>query len=192
MMSILKMFVNDLPLIGAVLVFSIIFFSVATLFIDVPQQFVDTIRDEVKKMESIARETNFLAILLAIFSNNAQVNIMISIPFLNIVMYPTMILSTAWALRVYVGLQSSKANIFNDLVYFLALLFLMPHFYIEFFSYSLSLVASMKLAISMLKKEINKEKVRYFLFLVVFSMALLFIAAFIEATLMRVLASSSL
>ncbi|MDK6028359.1 stage II sporulation protein M [Ignisphaera sp. 4213-co] len=191
-MSILKMFVNDLPLIGAVLVFSIIFFSVATLFIDVPQQFVDTIRDEVKKMESIARETNFLAILLAIFSNNAQVNIMISIPFLNIVMYPTMILSTAWALRVYVGLQSSKANIFNDLVYFLALLFLMPHFYIEFFSYSLSLVASMKLAISMLKKEINKEKVRYFLFLVVFSMALLFIAAFIEATLMRVLASSSL
>ncbi|MEL9939947.1 MAG: stage II sporulation protein M [Ignisphaera sp.] len=184
-MGILSYFANDLPIIGAVLVATIIFFSIAVLFIDVPPQLVDALRDEIKRMEGIANISSLGEITLAIFSNNAQVNVMLAIPVLNIIVYPMMLLSTAWALRIAVEMQLTTVGIggvdlFTALATALAILLISPHTYIEFLSYSITFVASSKLMIYMFKRNIDKERVKYYLFLVAVSMAILFIAALIE------------
>lgn len=184
-MGVLSSFANDLPLIGAVLVATIIFFSIAVLFIAIPPQLRDALRDEIERMKSVVSSSSLGELVIAIFINNARANTMLAIPILNIIVYPSMLLSTAWALRIDVEMQLTSigmggVDLFTALAAALATLFILPHTYIEFLSYSITFVASSKLMIYMFKRNIDKERVKYYLFLVAVSMAILFIAALIE------------
>ena len=184
-MGVLSSFANDLPLIGAVLVATIIFFSIAVLFIAIPPQLRDALRDEIERMKSVISSSSLGELVIAIFINNARANTMLAIPILNIIVYPSMLLSTAWALRIDVEMQLTSigmggVDLFTALAAALATLFILPHTYIEFLSYSITFVASSKLMIYMFKRNIDKERVKYYLFLVAVSMAILFIAALIE------------
>jgi uncharacterized membrane protein SpoIIM required for sporulation len=191
-MNLLSKLMRDLPLFFAVALLTLLLLSLIALYIPPPNEFIAELRQATEELRKITNITTASVLAMTIFLNNARVNTLLAIPFLSIVMYPAMLFSTAWVLRILLLEATNNSSALQEHLYqAVVLLLVSPHSYLEMLSYSIAFICSNKLMIALLrdlrKKEFSKETILYYLSAIILSFALLLMAAFIESYLMTVL-----
>jgi len=189
LMNLLGKFARDLPMFFAVALLTLLLLSLTALYLPPPEEFITELRQTGKELESIANITHVSVRAIIIFLNNARVNTLLAVPFISIIIYPTMIVTTAWVLRVVVSEIANSTAIMQGILYqSIILLLLLPHSYLETLSYGIAFVCSNKLMVALLrdlrKKRFTEDIILYYIFAMAVSFLILLIAAFVESYLM--------
>ena len=189
LMNLLGKFARDLPMFFAVALLTLLLLSLTALYLPPPEEFITELRQTGKELESIANITHVSVRAIIIFLNNARVNTLLAVPFISIIIYPTMIVTTAWVLRVVVSEIANNTAIMQGILYqSIILLLLLPHSYLETLSYGIAFVCSNKLMVALLrdlrKKRFTEDIILYYIFAMAVSFLILLIAAFVESYLM--------
>jgi uncharacterized membrane protein SpoIIM required for sporulation len=188
-MNLLGKFARDLPMFFAVALLTLLLLSLTALYLPPPEEFITELRQTGKELKSIANITHVSVRAIIIFLNNARVNTLLAVPFISIIIYPTMIVTTAWVLRVVVSEIANNTAIMQGILYqSIILLLLLPHSYLETLSYGIAFVCSNKLMVALLrdlrKKRFTEDIILYYIFAMAVSFLILLIAAFVESYLM--------
>lgn len=189
LMNLLGKFARDLPMFFAVALLTLLLLSLTALYLPPPEEFITELRQTGKELKSIANITHDSVRAITIFLNNARVNTLLAVPFISIIIYPTMIVTTAWVLRVVVSEIANNTAIMQGILYqSIILLLLLPHSYLETLSYGIAFVCSNKLMVALLrglrKKRFTEDIILYYIFAMAVSFLILLIAAFVESYLM--------
>jgi len=189
LMNLLGKFARDLPMFFAVALLTLLLLSLTALYLPPPEEFITELRQTGKELKSIANITHVSVRAIIIFLNNAMVNTLLAVPFISIIIYPTMIVTTAWVLRVVVSEIANNTAIMQGILYqSIILLLLLPHSYLETLSYGIAFVCSNKLMVALLrdlrKKQFTEDIILYYIFAMAVSFLILLIAAFVESYLM--------
>jgi len=189
LMNLLGKFARDLPMFFAVALLTLLLLSLTALYLPPPGEFITELRQTGKELKSIANITHVSVRAIIIFLNNARVNTLLAVPFISIIIYPTMIVATAWVLRVVVSEIANNTAIMQGILYqSIILLLLLPHSYLETLSYGIAFVCSNKLMVALLrdlrKKRFTEDIILYYIFAMAVSFLILLIAAFVESYLM--------
>lgn len=189
LMNLLGKFARDLPMFFAVALLTLLLLSLTALYLPPPEEFITELRQTGKELKSIANITHVSVRAIIIFLNNARVNTLLAVPFISIIIYPTMIVTTAWVLRVVVSEIANNTAIMQEILYqSIILLLLLPHSYLETLSYGIAFVCSNKLMVALLrdlrKKRFTEDIILYYIFAMAVSFLILLIAAFVESYLM--------
>lgn len=189
LMNLLGKFARDLPMFFAVALLTLLLLSLTALYLPPPEEFITELRQTGKELKSIANITHVSVRAIIIFLNNARVNTLLAVPFISIIIYPTMIVTTAWVLRVVVSEIANNTAIMQGILYqSIILLLLLPHSYLETLSYGIAFVCSNKLMVALLrdlrKKRFTEDIILYYIFAMAVSFLILLIAAFVESYLM--------
>jgi uncharacterized membrane protein SpoIIM required for sporulation len=189
LMNLLGKFARDLPMFFAVALLTLLLLSLTALYLPPPEEFITELRQTGKELKSIANITHVSVRTIIIFLNNARVNTLLAVPFISIIIYPTMIVTTAWVLRVVVSEVANNTAIMQGILYqSIILLLLLPHSYLETLSYGIAFVCSNKLMVALLrdlrKKRFTEDIILYYIFAMAVSFLILLIAAFVESYLM--------
>jgi len=189
LMNLLGKFARDLPMFFAVALLTLLLLSLTALYLPPPEEFITELRQTGKELKSIANITHVSVRTIIIFLNNARVNTLLAVPFISIIIYPTMIVTTAWVLRVVVSEIANNTAIMQGILYqSIILLLLLPHSYLETLSYGIAFVCSNKLMVALLrdlrKKRFTEDIILYYIFAMAVSFLILLIAAFVESYLM--------
>lgn len=189
LMNLLGKFARDLPMFFAVALLTLLLLSLTALYLPPPEEFITELRQTGKELKSIANITHVSVRAIIIFLNNARVNTLLAVPFISIIIYPTMIVTTAWVLRVVVSEIANNTAITQGILYqSIILLLLLPHSYLETLSYGIAFVCSNKLMMALLrdlrKKRFTEDIILYYIFAMAVSFLILIIAAFVESYLM--------
>ena len=187
--NLLGKFAHDLPMFFAVALLTLLLLSLTALYLPPPEEFITELRQTGKELKNIANITHVSVRATIIFLNNARVNTLLAAPFISIIIYPTMIVTTAWVLRVAVSEIANNTAIMQGILYqSIILLLLLPHSYLETLSYGIAFVCSNKLMVALLrdlrKKRFTEDTILYYIFAIVVSFLILLIAAFVESYLM--------
>jgi uncharacterized membrane protein SpoIIM required for sporulation len=189
LMNLLGKFARDLPMFFAVALLTLLLLSLTALYLPPPEEFITELRQTGKELKSIANITHVSVRAIIIFLNNARVSTLLAVPFISIIIYPTMIVTTAWVLRVVVSEIANNTAIMQGILYqSIILLLLLPHSYLETLSYGIAFVCSNKLMVALLrdlrKKRFTEDIILYYIFAMAVSFLILLIAAFVESYLM--------
>lgn len=189
LMNLLGNFARDLPMFFAVALLTLLLLSLTALYLPPPEEFITELRQTGKELKSVANITHVSVRAIIIFLNNARVNTLLAVPFISIIIYPTMIVTTAWVLRVVVSEIANNTAIMQGILYqSIILLLLLPHSYLETLSYGIAFVCSNKLMVALLrdlrKKRFTEDIILYYIFAMAVSFLILLIAAFVESYLM--------
>uniref|UniRef100_A0A7J3Z6S8 Stage II sporulation protein M n=1 Tax=Ignisphaera aggregans TaxID=334771 RepID=A0A7J3Z6S8_9CREN len=189
LMNLLGKFARDLPMFFAVALLTLLLLSLTALYLPPPEEFITELRQTGKELKSIANITHVSVRATIIFLNNARVNTLLAVPFISIIIYPTMIVTTAWVLRVAVSEIANNTAIMQGILYqSIILLLLLPHSYLETLSYGIAFVCSNKLMVALLrdlrKKRFTEDIILYYIFAMAVSFLILLIASFVESYLM--------
>jgi len=152
-------------------ILSVIFIAIYTA---PPQEIEEQILNTVNELNTILANKSFHELILTIFLNNASINSMLLIPFLNIVIAIGMTLQTAWVLRMYLVIN-------NIDLYTSYTLLLMPHTYIEFLAYTITLTTSLRIMFNLFRRKTEKVDILIDVIIVLLSYLLLFISSVIES-----------
>jgi len=164
-----------LPLWFAIVLPWILSVIFITIYIAPPQEIEEQILNTVHELNTILANKSFHELVLIIFLNNASINSMLLIPFLNIVIAIEMTLQTAWVLRTYLVIN-------NIDLYTSYTLLLMPHTYIEFLAYTIALTTSLKIMVNLFRRrKTAKADILIDGIIVLLSYLLLFISSVIES-----------
>jgi len=189
LVNLLGKFARDLPMFFAVALLTLLLLSLTALYLPPPEGFITELRQTGKELKSVANITHVSVRAIIIFLNNARVNTLLAVPFISIIIYPTMIVTTAWVLRVVVSEIANNTAIMQGILYqSIILLLLLPHSYLETLSYGIAFVCSNKLMVALLrdlrKKRFTEDIILYYIFAMAVSFLILLIAAFVESYLM--------
>jgi uncharacterized membrane protein SpoIIM required for sporulation len=176
-MEVVTRFIRDIPIYVLVMFLTITLFIAVAISLPPPHEIIDTLNKTAERLREIANNRNLEQIITGIFLNNAYVNTLMATPFISLIIYPSVVIVTAWTLRVGVPLEALPTAII--------LLLLSPHTYIEMFAYSISFTSSIRTMIRIIKSikssnALNKEHLLYYLFSIAVSFVVLFIAAVVE------------
>lgn len=181
----MRQIVNDLPIILATLIFSLALLTFIGMYIPPPESIRTSIEDEVRNISRAIANASFIEKIYIIYTRNAFANTLFILPFfINVVMYISTMVTTSWALNISATILEETLGIPTYLS--IVSLMLMPHTYLELFSYSLSLIASFKLTLNFIKKHINKETLYSFAITILLSYSILLISAIVEVTLINI------
>jgi len=153
-------------------ILSIVFIAI---YIAPPQELEEQILNTAHELNTILANRSFHELILIIFLNNASINSMLLIPFLNIVIAVVMTLHTAWVLRMY--LVTKNIDLYTSYI-----LLLMPHTYMEFLAYTIALTTSLRIMFNLFRRrKTEKSDILIDGIIVLLSYLLLFISSVIES-----------
>jgi uncharacterized membrane protein SpoIIM required for sporulation len=190
--NLLSKFVRDLPLFFAIALLTIFLLSIIALYLPPPEETISEFREAGKELKEMINISSFTIRAIMIFLNNARVNTMLAVPFLSIIMYPTMVIATAWTLRIaLLEISNNTAALQESLYKAIIVLLISPHTYLEMLSYSITFTCSNKLMIALLRdlrkrKRIAEDIILYYVLAIAISFSLLFTAAFVESYLISI------
>ncbi|MCS7111149.1 MAG: hypothetical protein N3D82_00330 [Ignisphaera sp.] len=180
--SWLNQFVNYLPLALAILILSLALLVSVAVYVEPPENLRGAIEDEIRSVSVALTNTSFIERIYIIFTRNALINILFALPFfINVVVYMSTMITTAWALNISAVNLEIATGIPRQLS--IVSLMLMPHTYLELYSYSLSIIASLKLTLSFLSRRIDRTLLYNFILTVLVSHIMLLTAAIVETVL---------
>lgn len=163
-----------LPLWLAIMLPWILGIILIAIYVAPPQEIEEQILNAVNELNTILANKKFHELILMIFLNNAAINLMLLIPFFNIVIAIEMTVQTAWVLRTYLVINN------NDL-YISYTLLLMPHTYIEFLAYTITLSTSLRIIFNLFRRrKLEKTSILVDAVLISLSYLLLFTSSVIE------------
>jgi hypothetical protein len=181
----IRQIVNDLPIILATLISSLALLTFIAMYIPPPESIRTSIEDEVRDLSEAIVNASFIEKIYIIYTRNAFANTLFILPFfINIVMYISTMVTTSWALSISATILEETLGIPTYLS--IVSLMLMPHTYLELFSYSLSLIASFKLTLNLIRKHTNKEIIYSFIITILLSYSILLISAIVEVALINI------
>ncbi len=157
--------------------------AIASLFILValsiaippPSWLVDELTKTVSELQKTATTQSPLGLAIVIFTNNARVALLLSIPLANIAIYISVMLMTAWTGRMLAELIAGKS--WPTL---LAVLLASPHSYLEFMAYSIVLVEGLLLGLKLVKRRVGRVDLCVYGLHIAMALALLALAAIAE------------
>ncbi len=163
-----------LPIWLAIMLPWILCLILVSIYIAPPQELEKQILNIVHELNNTLANKKFYELVLIIFLNNAALNSMFLIPFFNIVISIEMTIQTAWVLRM--SLIASNNDLYTSYI-----LLLMPHTYIEFLAYTITLTTSLRIGFSLLRRrKLEKISILVDATLILLSYLLLFISSIVE------------
>ncbi len=180
--SWLRQFIESLPVTLAVLISSLALLISIAIYVEPPEILRDAIENEIRNILTSLADTSFIEKIYIIYTRNALINILLAIPFfINIVIYISTMITTAWALNI----SALNLEIATGIPRYLSIvsLMLMPHTYLELFSYSLSIIVSLRVTLSFLRRKVDRILIYNYIITIIVSHIVLLISTIIEATL---------
>lgn len=181
----IKQLVKDLPLTLAIMISSLALLVLVAMYTEPPDFIRIEIENEIKDILMAIANSTYIEKVYNIYTRNAFANILFVLPFfINIAMYISTMVTTAWALHISAIMLESSIGVPAYLS--VMSLIVMPHTYLELLSYSLSITASLRFTVSLIKRRIDRTALYCFLFTVLLSNAMLLLSAVIEAILANI------
>ncbi len=163
-----------LPLWFAIMLPWILGVILIAIYVAPPQEIEERILNTAKELRTIFANKSFHELVLMILLNNAFINSMLLIPFLNIIIAIEMTLQTAWVLRMFLVIN-------NIDLYTAYTLLLMPHTYIEFLAYTIAFTTSLRIMFNLFRRrKFEKIYILINIILILLSYLLLSISSIIE------------
>lgn len=180
--SWLRQLIESLPLALAIVISSLALLVSIAMYVEPPDALRDAIEDEIRNISIALTNTSFIERVYIIYTRNALVNTLFILPFfINVAIYIFTMVTTAWAL----GTSALNLEIATGVPKYISilLLMLMPHTYLELFSYSLSIIVSLKLTLSFIKRRVDRTILYNSIATIIVSYIILLLSAVIETVL---------
>lgn len=131
-------------------------------------------KSTLQELEQLAQNPSYIAI----FSHNAEIDVLMNIPFIGPVLYVAIIGFTGLALGYIVVTKYGVSLLYLIVAYFSSAM--MPHGWLELFAYSLSAYNSVSVTIDVVRHRYVGRSLAYWVIRLVLSVAILLPAAYIE------------